>query len=157
MRFFALAAAIAVCSQPVAAHWQYTRWGMTPDQVISASKNTAHIASDPAMHGTAEARNLLDGKYRSQGFDFDINFLFDTSNKLSHVSLQLVTPADCPVLQGKLSNIYGSPKTSVTPIINLAKWWDKPHGNVLVLMQIGDDSCKLQYMKYEEAGAEGGL
>lgn len=158
MRYFSLVGAIlAVWSAPASAHWQYTRWGMTPDQVIAASKNKAHIASDPAMHGTDEARNLLDGKYQSQGLDFDINFLFDGDNKLSHVNLHLVTPADCPVLQGRLSNIYGPAKTSATPIINLAKWWDKQHGNVLVLMQIGDQSCKLDYFKYEEAGADGGL
>jgi hypothetical protein len=149
--------ALAVWSGPAAANWQYTRWGMSPDQVIAASKNKAHTASDPAMHGTDEARNLLDGKYQSQGFDFDINFLFDPSNKLSHVNLHLVTPADCPKLQGRLSNIYGPPKTSATPIVSFAKWWDKRHGNVLVLMQIGDQSCKLDYMKYDEAGAEGGL
>jgi hypothetical protein len=41
--------------------------------------------------------------------------------------------------------------------LTIAKWWDKPHGNVLILLQIGDQSCSLEYTIYEEAGAEGGL
>lgn len=158
MRYFTLlGVAIIGFSAPASAHWQYTRWGMTPAQVIAASKNKAHIAADPATNGTPDFQNLVDAKYRSQDMDFDVNFLFDTGNKLAHVKLKLVEPSGCASLQGRLSNIYGPPKLSSTPIISFAKWWDKPHGNVLVLMQIGDQSCSVDYMKYEKAGAEGGL
>ena len=47
MKLLEIVVALACCGASAAkADWEYTRWGMTPQQVVSASKNPAKEGSD---------------------------------------------------------------------------------------------------------------
>ena len=49
---FVSALACAAIASPAGAHWQYSKWGMTPDQVVAASKGTVQRvdpSSDAAL------------------------------------------------------------------------------------------------------------
>ena len=47
MKHFGIALVLACCGASAAkADWEYTKWGMTPDQVASAAKNRTRKSSD---------------------------------------------------------------------------------------------------------------
>src|SRR5215472_17354015 len=109
---FALAVAIIVAG-PLDAHadWQYTRWGMTPEQVMAASAGQLK-ACDEACKGqdtNIQIARFL-GPYQSGLFKFTAYMLFDRrSNTLAQVTLGLNQPNDAGALIGALRLEYGEP------------------------------------------------
>jgi hypothetical protein len=63
---------------PAHANWQYTKWGMTPEQVIDASGNT--VSKIPADQQRGKSRpgfvGLLSGVYSTGDFSFRVDFQF---------------------------------------------------------------------------------
>jgi hypothetical protein len=59
MKCLVLAAGLTIAATPASADWEYTRWGMTAEQVISASGGQAHAM--PASR-----------RYRDGGGQFEI-------------------------------------------------------------------------------------
>ena len=48
MQLLGVVLAFACCGGTAAkADWEYTKWGMTPQQVVTASKNLARASTDP--------------------------------------------------------------------------------------------------------------
>src|SRR5687768_8936635 len=74
------------------ADWQYTRWGMTVDEVVKASKGQlkpcdAQLCSGQELRGTKDEVRLI-GNYASGQYSFKAYFYFNKdSKKLSIVSL----------------------------------------------------------------------
>jgi hypothetical protein len=62
---------------PAKADWQYTKWGMTPQQVAAASGGNAQLETD--------GRGCT-GTYRVGKFKFDVTFEFDERARLLAVS-----------------------------------------------------------------------
>lgn len=140
------------------AHWQYTRWGMTVDEVVAASGNKAHAAANGPGNSTSSEKNLLDVPYQAGRFSFTVNFMFDANKRLRTVKLNLDNPKkDCVPLTGELLNTYGPSKQAETAVSEVHRWWDKPNGNVVMLFSIGDVSCSVSYNEFKEAGSKGGL
>jgi hypothetical protein len=57
--FVALALAAFAVPRPAAADWEYTRWGMTAEQVIAASRGAASIVP-------------IDSRYRNEDEEYEI-------------------------------------------------------------------------------------
>ena len=57
--FAALALAAFAVPRPAAADWEYTRWGMTAEQVIAASRGAASIVP-------------IDSRYRNEDEEYEI-------------------------------------------------------------------------------------
>src|ERR1700721_2662076 len=89
MKLLVIVLALACCAVSAAkADWEYTKWGMTPQQVVSASKNVTREGSDlhPDIDGNV---SKLIAPYQSGTFHFEAQFGFDAADKLATVTLVL--------------------------------------------------------------------
>src|SRR6202046_282894 len=89
MKLLGIVLALACCGASAAkADWEYTKWGMTPQQVVSASKNLAKQGSD--LHPDSDGNvSKLVAPYQSGKFAFEAQFGFDAADTLSSVTLVL--------------------------------------------------------------------
>jgi len=117
------------------ADWQFTKWGMTLDQVLTASKGAVHKV--PYDHG----KNVWDidrgaeGTLSQAGIAYRTEFYFD-----SRGTLQIVrqTPADlsqCPAVQKAAEAKYGkpvdTPQFGKSVLISAEYWPDKTAKNAV--------------------------
>jgi len=68
--------------------WEYTRWGMTPQEVVSASKNLAIPGTDLAPDGDGNVSKLV-APFQSGKFSFRVDFGFNSADRLASVTLVL--------------------------------------------------------------------
>src|SRR3954470_17498702 len=85
--------ALAGCGGPAGspaakAGWEYTKWGMTPQEVVSASKNLATPGTDLAPDGDGNVSKLV-APYVSGKFSFRADFGFNAADRLASVTLVL--------------------------------------------------------------------
>jgi hypothetical protein len=89
MKLLGIVLALACCDASVAkADWEYTKWGMTPQQVVSASNNQAKAGADLHPDSDGNVTKLV-APFHSGKFSFEAQFGFDTSDRLSSVTLVL--------------------------------------------------------------------
>jgi len=114
------------------ADWQYTKWGMTLDEVIKASNGAAHA---PFINGyvvpgqTADHHVGLAATYKTGRFLFVAFFFFDNNNHLVEVRLcdgMGITYSD---LLETLQEIYGFGQ-------NGHYWVDKENNTTIGLFSI---------------------
>lgn len=148
----AIAATIGVflvTTSAASADWQYTKWGMTVDQVIAASKGQMKKCSAVCDKQTTDsAKALLYASYQSGDFPFTAFAYFDNqSRKLTSVSLRLDDPSKGYELIGALRAKYGEPATSTrSQLMEILVW--RPSGDQIDIMRIGfreDQSYTLGY------------
>lgn len=117
MRYFSSLLFLALCfvATDACANWQYTKWGMTKDQVAEASHGQA-VALTPEERDGQQVSNshmtvLLKAPYSSGQFNFTAYFRFDdTSGQLISVHLELAdAEAKASELEGSLRSKYGKP------------------------------------------------
>lgn len=159
---------VALWSTSALADWQYTRWGMTIDEVIVASEGQAEPYENGKKNTETSAVELT-APYQGAGLKFFTYFSFDTkSNGLVYVSLELADPSLCYELIGKLQSTYGTGTRPVeTGLMDIYKWMDPKRGNIVSLTRFATSSsrdlpsvtthCGLTYQPYLEPGAKGGL
>lgn len=89
MKLSGIALALACCSASAAkADWEYTKWGMTPEQVVSAAKNLTKASSDLHPDSDGNVTKLV-APYHSGKFSFEAQFGFNAADRLSSVTLVL--------------------------------------------------------------------
>ena len=89
MKLLGIVLALVCCGASAAkADWEYTKWGMTPQQVVSASKNLAKEGSDLHPDSDGNVTKLV-APYQSGKFSFEAQFGFDAADRLSSVTLVL--------------------------------------------------------------------
>jgi hypothetical protein len=100
MRILAVLAALMTLAvaAPARADWQYTKWGMTRDEVTAASGGRAALDSEGVLR-------LLD-KITLAGQEFRVFFRFDDSGKLMAVMLEGDT-AYYQVIDSALAAAFG--------------------------------------------------
>lgn len=108
--------AVAMLSAaPTAAHaaWSFTRWGMSPEQLIAAAKGKARPmtgdAGDRVMNMDPRASG---GPFTFDGRAFSANFYFDPDGRpgLRVVRLNLLDQGQCDALGAELARRYGASK-----------------------------------------------
>ncbi|HVT59301.1 MAG TPA: hypothetical protein VHR45_12975 [Thermoanaerobaculia bacterium] len=132
MRVLALAwlALGMVTATPAVADWQYTKWGMTPEQVIKAahSKSRQITRLVERQQGAAEdagrvgQKALLSGEWSSGRFEFEVHFFFNPRRKLASVELTLANSEDEHVLANELTKRYGVPEDSGSVAGEFHRW-----------------------------------
>jgi hypothetical protein len=132
----ALAAAL-VCAAPAFAHWEYTRWGMSPAEVIAASSGAVR----PAEGGYGEQVFDLDlraqGIYRAGGMDFEVRFFFTPGeNRLTAVKL-IPAASRCDDLARQLRAAHGEGERSNLQIGHVMHWADPANGDSVLYADIG--------------------
>jgi len=116
------------------ADWQYTRWGMTPDQVVNASSGTA---TREAVSGDLKA------PYQSGDYKFEVTFRFREGGLWS-VDLAGVSGPQCYALTGDLKAKYGQP--SEYHPMNETYWWlDRASGNQIMITTLASMKCIVHY------------
>lgn len=144
--YWTTAFATALISQPSLAHWQYTRWGMTLDEIVAASNG----ALSPS--GT--------GMFNDGARQYHVQFAF-AEHALTDVQLTPVNMDDCDqtrILADLRSN-YGFERDggsrNITPndysrALHRFLWIDRTNANVIVFEALYVEgrniSCFVQYV-----------
>lgn len=160
MRSFIYAAILSLISSQASADWQYTKWGMSPEDVISASGGIAS-RSLPENH---VSRYLDDNQiaklaapYVGDGVSFSAIFIFNEKNGLARVDLiASKTICDSGLLVRKIRGSYGAPdEINSVPGASFQTWWDRKNNNEIHYSTY--KLCSLSYRQLNEPGKKGGL
>ncbi len=113
MRRSLVAAGLLAClAWPAEAHWEFTRWGMTQQQVITASRGTARELPPTERRPVPNARMeyRAAGEFRAGSMLLTVAFAFDARNGgLVCVSARGdATHADA--LRARLERLFGAPQ-----------------------------------------------
>lgn len=146
-----------IASGHAMADWQWTRWGMSIDEVIAGS-NGAVSFSKLEKDKDARAR----GTYSTLGFTFDAHMMFrGKDGGLSLVELTMIDPTSgkCFELQRAMFDVYGQSfeKGGIALIqLKTATWLDeKTKNRVMFLISQNPDRCSLQYQPMVEKSKSG--
>jgi len=165
--------ALVCCAASAAkADWEYTKWGMTPQQVISASKNLTRESSD--LHPDSDGNiTKLVAPYQSGKFSFEAQFGFDATDRLSSVTLVLkdksagmdmdmgadmknMDKGRCHDLQVSVKTAYGPPQGggSAHMQYSIDTWQDQNNKNKVTYTVLDGVGCYVQYSAMKSAAAQ---
>jgi hypothetical protein len=173
VRLFEIVLALACCGTSTAkADWEYTKWGMTPQQVVSASKNLTREGSDLHPDSDGNVSKLI-APYQSGKFLFEAQFGFDAADKLASVTLVLsdksasldmdmdmgsdmnMDRGPCRDLQASVHAAYGPPRGGGTAdmLYSIETWQDQKNKNNVTYTVLYGTGCYVQYSAITPAGA----
>jgi hypothetical protein len=107
-----LAGAFAGLAAPAAAHWEYTRWGMTQAQVVAAARGAVRElpAGERRPVPAARMEYRAAGEFRSGPMALRVAFAFDARNGgLVCVSAR-GEPGQGEALRARLERLFGPPQ-----------------------------------------------
>lgn len=153
--------------------WEYTKWGMTPQQVVSASKNLATEASDLRPDSDGNVTKLV-APYQSGKFSFEAQFGFDATDRLASVTLVLNDKAAgmdmgagagadtnmdhgvCYDLLVSVNTAYGPPQGggSAHMLYGIETWQDQKNKNNVTYTVLDGVGCYVQYSAIKSAAAQ---
>jgi hypothetical protein len=173
MKLVGIALALVCCGASAAkANWEYTKWGMTPGQVVSAAKNLTRKSSDPHPDSDGNVTKLV-APYRSGKFSFEAQFGFDAADRLSSVTLVLndkfagmdmnmgadmnmnMDQGGCRDLLASVKAIYGPRQggRSAHMQYSIQTWRDQKNKNNVTYAVLDRAGCYVQYSAIKPAGA----
>jgi len=135
MRFFAtlmrplpLVLAMFLNASATDADWQYTHWGMTPEQVVAASRGAAKIVPEKDRPKGLPLVTGATGTDRDGAVEVRVTFQFKTaSNGLACVSYGVNSHAQDDAFKAALVKRYGPPqKTSGGGFLGTTLSWTIP-------------------------------
>lgn len=143
----AAAASLAFAPSIAFAHWDYGRWGMTPAQVIAASKGKAK--PEPLNYGKSIGldQHLATADTVVEGQPATVAFYFLDNKTLTKVRLELKDGAGCDRVEAALVKRYGPKSPS-----GYYFWIDDAAGNIV---EYADDrswqnmTCRITYSPYK--------
>ena len=170
MKLFGIALALVSCgASAVKADWEYTKWGMTPEQVVSAAKNLTRKSSDLHPDSDGNVTKLV-APYQSGKFSFEAQFGFDAADRLSSVTLVLNDKsagmdmgADMNMDHGGCHDLLASVKTAHGPPqgggsahmqYSIETWQDQKNKNNVTYTVLDGVGCYVQYSAIKSAAAD---
>ncbi len=145
----ALLAPAILCAalRPAAADWQYTQWGMTPDEVVAAADGAAHPNTDRNLDADGLRAELV-APWQGETVAFTAVFIFNARDKLHYVTLNPIGAMSCPAVSQTLLAHYGPPgsKARMGPAA-IMRWDDVAGDNLVVYLDLGLGNCTVQYSK----------
>ena len=174
MKLFGIALALVCCGASAAeADWEYTKWGMTPQQVISAAKNRTRKSSDLHPDSDGNVTKLV-APYKSGKFSFEAQFGFDAADRLSSVTLVLkdkfagmdmnmgadmnmnMDQGGCHNLLASVKTTYGPPQGGRSAHMQyiIETWQDRKNKNTVTYTVLDRVGCYVQYSAIKPAGAQ---
>lgn len=113
MRFISLVAVFVTLSVPARADWKFTKWGMTPEQVVEASAGAARMSTPDEVSENSpadgSAKALATMPYDAGDIHFNVAFDFGRDNKLRVIVLTVTSGDIGYKLQNALVAKYGAP------------------------------------------------
>src|ERR1700684_2498364 len=169
MKLFGIALALVSCGASAAkADWEYTKWGMTPQQVVSAAKNLTRISSDLHPDSDGNVTKLV-APYKSGKFSFEAQFGFDAADRLSSVTLVLndksagmdmdmgagmnMDGGGCHALQASVKPAHAPPQGggSAHMQYSIETWQDQKNKNNVTYAVLDGVGCYVQYSAIKSA------
>lgn len=151
-------------ASPVAAHWQYTRWGMTPAQVKAAAP--VDLEARAKAEGKTGSWIGLTGNYSAAGHTYQAAFFFSSDHDgLDMVMLEQPTVGECRESLDALREKYGAGDDSgrSSSILfrdtaggNVIKFTDNSRLDSMLPKRPGAVSVAC-FISYEPAGVDKGL
>ena len=137
-KLFAVVFAAVIAGASIAhADWEFTHWGMTPEQVVSASSGTARLIAPAARNrdSTIGWEMAADGAMHDWGLTLDGGFMFDTGGGGLICVLYNATGNDVNKLRDGLIARYGRPRkeSEFGPVRSLI--WQTPDNVELAINQ----------------------
>jgi hypothetical protein len=160
MRSIGIALGFVITATPALADWQYTKWNMTPHDVVLASKGTVHTVEAKPGQRVFDADLLAEGTYDAAGFSFVSQFFFDASNRLRAVKLVVDDTSRCGELEQKLQGIYGLSENrddNLSPV-SITEFWLDTKNNLkarFTTSTFGEKLCFVIYVPLQSTGASG--
>ena len=112
-RFAVIAGGLMFGSTAANADWEYTKWGMIPDQVIEASNGQAKKI-EPLTREYRLRGKWVRSIHKSAELAFDVVFRFDLNSRGLHkVHLKLQDKSHCDSLASMLKTRYGDSNAKV--------------------------------------------
>lgn len=136
------------------ADWQFTRWGMSPEQVLAAAKGRAqkHSEEKPNNAGPRSSEVLAVGTYEAGEFKFSVHYEFK-ERRLVGVLLQLDNVERGSSLVESLMARYGTPMSSEKFAGGMMmKWLDAKERNTIEFYY---DSSALFLLNYKGLSTAG--
>jgi hypothetical protein len=102
----------SAAASPAAAHWEFTRWGMTERQVIAASRGAVRAlpARERRPVPAARMEYRAAGEFRSGALRLTVAFAFDGRNGgLVCVSAR-AEAGQAEALRARLERLFGAPQ-----------------------------------------------
>ena len=174
MRVPGIVLALACCGASAAkADWEYTKWGMRPQEVVSASRNQVKQNSDLRPDSDGNVTKLV-APYQSGKFVFEAHFGFDAADRLASVTLVLSDKsadmemdmdmsADMPMnmdrgichdLDMAVNAEFGQPSyRGESHLYAIEKWQDQKNQNNVDYHKLYQVGCYVQYSVIKPAGA----
>ena len=169
MKRFGIALVLICCGAGAAkADWEYTRWGMTPDQVAGAAKNQTKKSTDLHPDSDGNVTRLV-APYKNGKFSFEAQFGFDAADKLSSVTLVLddktagmdmgadmhMNRGTCGDLRESVTAQYGPRQggRSAHMQYSIQTWQDAKSKNNIKYTVLDGVGCYVQYSVIKPAGA----
>jgi hypothetical protein len=108
----------------VSADWEFTKWGMSLEQVVQASNRQAHPSQGSSV--------LLTQDWQSGRFVFVVSYLFDEGTRgqgLTKIQLQLKNTELRKELMADLKRKYGTPRGEIKGRIS-GPYWENAGDNI---------------------------
>jgi hypothetical protein len=138
---------------PAIADWQYTRWGMSSEELEAFGKgNIARIPPGQQKNyaGSSDAALLRSG-YRADDVYFDVTYYF-TNNRLSSVLLKTESLTDGARARHTLEGLYGVPERK-EPIGGnfgtMIRWRSERDGNMITFTNYPVNGTDTFFIHYE--------
>ncbi len=123
MLFCGLLLALAA---PASADWQFTKWGMTPEQLMKKApvSVTKVPAEERSQHEGLTTEGgmipLLQSDWNSGSFRFHVCYRFDAGKHLSAIDLEILDDSQATDVANALTGKYGKPESESGPGYMLA-------------------------------------
>ncbi len=126
------------------ADWQYSRWGMSPDAMVSASSGKARLVPDDPGKVRSGLRCIVGGVFQVGDQNFDMCGYFDDHRSLRMVALTIKSPPPGlgANIQAALMAKYGKP--TITRSTTSFEWVG-PNGGDNVIFYNMDFSIDVLY------------
>ena len=149
------ATASMVLATPASANWQYTRWEMTPAEVIAASNGAARNNGNRGFDAEGVKAKLI-APFTGESEAFTAVFLFDDEEKLKEVTLTPMRQESCPSIRDRLRSHYGQSAADTDMVhAGVTRWDDFDDKNLVVFLQLENDGCTIQYSKLHNTSPNG--
>lgn len=143
---FCALALLAATAAPAAADWQYTRWGMSPEEVVAASRGAVQLGPPPSGKTYEGLTGRARGVHNEAGATFDVYFHFDAQFRLARVALERTSGTACAALHRRLLAQLGQPaKSTRQSFATIDQWRDHARGNSVGYVLIGKLPCTITY------------
>lgn len=140
---------------PAQADWQWSRWGMTIEQLRAAAPYPLMPFSMPDIDRD-DSVSRIGGSHAVSGRRFAVVFRFSSADALNAVLLMPNDNSLCPTLISELTNANGQPiATHADRYSHSVRWRNSATGNDIEVSQVNDGPvityCMIEYRPIRSA------